>query len=184
MRRYAILEASENTCNSTMSLDDVHLYHLGISMVSNIFMVVFHFCHLFNISSGMGSSQSIFFFQRSCIIHFGSINAGVRMPNGSKIELTKLNIPRFVSGTSLLTVLIRNTSCFGSHNIPNVRSIGVWSKSKLTKFFDDGGCSVVHFKTSELFETNLVYLNPPDFSNCITSPITLVACSNEGKESR
>ena len=66
------------------------------------------------------------------MIHFGSVKAGVRMPNGSKIELTKLIIPRFVSGTSLFITLTRNTSCSGTHNIPNVCSVDVWFKSRFT----------------------------------------------------
>ena len=69
------------------------------------------------------------------MIHFGSIKAGVSMPNGSKIELTKLSIPRLLSETSLFITLLRNTSCSGSHNIPNVRSIDVWLNIRLLVCF-------------------------------------------------
>ena len=77
------------------------------------------------------------------MIHFGSIKAGIRIPNGSKIELTKLSIPRFVLVTSLFITLIRNTSCSESSNIPNVRSIDVWFKSKFPRmFFNRNSCVV------------------------------------------
>ena len=69
------------------------------------------------------------------MIHFGSNKAGIRMPNGSKIKIAKLSIPLFVLGTSLFITLIRNTSCSGSHNIPNVGSIDAWFKSKFTSVF-------------------------------------------------
>ena len=94
--------------------------------------------------------------QRSCLIHFGSIKAGVRMPNGSKIELTKLIIPRFVSGTSLFITLTRNTSCSGTHNIPNVCSIDVWFKSRFTSLFFNSNFCVVYFRISRLFEKGWV----------------------------
>ena len=118
------------------------------------------------------------------MIHFGSIKAGIRMPNRSKIELTKLSIPRFVLETSLYITLICNTSCSGSHNIHNVRSIDVWFKSKFTSLFFNGNSCEVYFRISWLFETNLVRLNPPVFRSCITSTITLIPCSNEGNESK
>ena len=85
----------------------------------------------------------MFYFQRSCMIHFGSIKAGIRIPSGSKIELTKLSIPRFVLVTSLFITLIRNTSCSESHNVPNVHSIDVWFKSKFpSMFFNRNSCVV------------------------------------------
>ena len=118
------------------------------------------------------------------MIHFGSIKARVRMPNGFKIELTKFSIPYFVLGTSLFITLIRNTGCSGAHNITNVCSINVWFKSKFTSLFFNGKSCVVYFRTSWLFETSLVRLNSLVFRSCITSTITLIACSNEGNESK
>lgn len=69
------------------------------------------------------------------MLHFGSVKAGVRMPNGSKIKLTKLSISHAVLGTSLFIALISNTSCCGSYNNPNVRLVGVWFKYKLICFW-------------------------------------------------
>ena len=118
------------------------------------------------------------------MIHFGSIKAEASMPNGPKIEPMKLSIPPFVLGTSLFITLIRNTSCYGSHNIPNACSIDVWFKSKFTSLLFNGNSCVVYFRISWLFETNLIRLNPLVFRSCITSTVILIACSNERNESK
>ena len=144
---YAIFNKSEKTY-STVSLDEVYLHHLGISIALKLSRVSFHLFHQPKISKGMGWSQSMFCFQRSCMIYFASIKAGVRMPNRFKIELTKLSIPRFVLGTSLFITLILNASCSGYQNIPNVHSIDVWFKSKFTSLFFNGNSFVVYFSIS------------------------------------
>ena len=102
------------------------------------------------------------------------------MPNGLKIELTKLSILRFVLGTSLFITLIRNTSCSESHNILNVRSVDVWFKSKFTSLFLNGNSCVVCFR----IEINLIRLYSLVLRNCTASTFTLIARSNEGKESK
>ena len=43
---YAILDESEKTCNSTVSLDEVYLHHLGISIVLKLSRVLLQFCNL------------------------------------------------------------------------------------------------------------------------------------------
>ena len=51
---YATLGESEKTCNSTMSLDEVYLHHLGIFIVLKLLRVSFHVFHLSKISKGLG----------------------------------------------------------------------------------------------------------------------------------
>ena len=124
-----------------------------------LFLNYQEYCPTSKISEGMGRSQSMFCFQRSCIMHFGSIKAGVRMPDGSKIEFTKLSIPCFILGTSLFIALIHNTSCSWSRNIPDICSVAVWYKSKLTDLFFDGNSCVLYFRISWLFEINLGWIH-------------------------
>ena len=51
IRRYAtasctILHESEKTCNSTVSIDEVYLHHLAMTIVRKPSRVSFYFCHL------------------------------------------------------------------------------------------------------------------------------------------
>ena len=102
-------------CNSIVSFGEVW-YRRDISTLSYFFKVLFHSCHICKISAGICLSQSMFCFHRIWITSFDSITDGDKIPNGSNIELTKLKMPCFVLGTSLLMVLIFKTSCFGSQS--------------------------------------------------------------------
>ena len=155
----------------------VFLLFLNYQEYPSTFSIYLRYLRVWNDPSQCSASKDL-------VIHFGSVEACIKMPNGSKIKLAKLSILRFVLGTSLFITLIRNTSCSGCHNIPNVHSIDVWCESNFTSLFFNGNSCVVYFRISWLFETNLVRLNPLVFRNCITSTITLIACSNEGNESK
>ena len=98
---------------SKVSVDPYHLskvsvdpYHLSkvIFCMSGRFSI--HFYQCFVRFDGNNSSKSIFLFQSCCILHFGSIKADAISPNGSKIELIRERIPRFVVKTDLSACFI------------------------------------------------------------------------------
>ena len=98
---------------------------------------------------------------------FASVMAGLKMPNGSKIKLSKLSIPHFVLGTSLFIVLI----CIHFVLNPTIflTIVRLVFYLNLTSSFFDGNSCVVYFRISRLFKANLSRLNPFDFRSCITS---------------
>ena len=93
------------------------------------------FCHLSEISAGVFLSQSITYFYRYLITCLGPISDGNRIPNQPNIELTKRKIPPFKLGTSLLTVFIFRTFCFGSQSTLRAHLIRDSYRSKFTKTF-------------------------------------------------
>ena len=128
------------------------------------------FFHRIYKSSGSGSSQSIFLCHDNWIICLGSTIAGVRIHNGSKIELTKLSKPHLAIGISFCIVLIFSRSFYVSHRTPNVLCSRLLCKSKSTiECFWETPYGSSSFNIFELLEINLVSLNPPDKSVLMAS---------------
>ena len=155
------------------------MYYRDISRLFNLFTVVFHFCHLSEISAGVFLSQSITYFYRYLITCLGPISDRNRIPNQPNIELTKRKIPPFKLGTSLLTVFIFRTFCFGSQSTLRAHLIRDSYRSKFTKTFTVVDYWQVYLSISEIFENNLVKLNRPNFTSNITSTRTEIASSLE-----
>ena len=135
--------------------------------------------------SGSGSSQSMFLCHDNWVICLGSIIARVRIPNESKIELTKLSKPRFVIEISFCIVLTFSRSFSMPHRTPNVLFIGVFCKSKLTiECFWETPYGNSSFKIFGLLEINFVSLNPPDERVLMSSMHVFIAFCVVGNESR
>ena len=142
-------------------------YHLGICIVSNLFSELFHFIHLSNKSIGSLSSHSYFRCQSSWISNFASSNAGLTIPNGSKMELTQLSKPRLVYSNSLESDWTVIWSDFGFHTIPNTLSIGKLAKSRFVIFGEMSSFGKV-FKISMELDVHFVKWNPPSFKSVDT----------------
>ena len=137
-------------------------YQRGKETLFILRKLINQFFHRVSKSNGSGSSQSIFLCHDNWIICLGSIIAGIRIPNGSKIELTKLRKPRFVIGISFCNVLTFSKSFSASHRTPNVLCIWVFCQYKSTiECFWETLYGKSSFKTFGLLEINLVSLNPP-----------------------
>ena len=140
--------------------------------------LVNQFFHRISKSSGTGLSQLIFICHDNWIICLGSIIVRVRIPNGSKIELTELSKLRFVIVISFCIVLSFSRPFSMSHRIPNVLCIEVFCKSKsTTACFWETPYRNSSFKIFGLLEINLVSLNPPDERVLMTSMHVFIALS-------
>lgn len=86
-------------------------------------------------------------------MHFGSVMAGVRMSNGSEIELSKLRITiYFAWGTSLriaLIYLVLDPTLF-------LTITQLVFGLNLTSSFFDGNCFVVYFRVLCFLKQNVI----------------------------
>ena len=157
-------------------------YYPGTYSVSDLFSDLLHFIYLSNQSFG-SLSHSNFRYQSSWISNLASSNAGLTIPNGSKMELTQLSKARLVSSNSLDSDWTVIWSDFESHILPNVLSIGKSTKSRFVTFSEMSSFGKV-FKISIDLEVHFVKWNPPSFKSFDTDKIVDTAVVKSLKESK
>ena len=152
-------------------------------IVSNLFSELFYFIYLSNKSIGSLTSHSNFRCQSSWISNFASCNAGLTIPNGSKMELTQLGKPRLVNSNSLESDWTVIWSDFGFHTLPNALSIGKLAKSRFAIFSEMPSFEKV-FKISIELDVHFVKWNPPSFKSVDADKMVYTAIVILLKESK
>ena len=160
-------------------------YQRGKETLFILCKLINQFLHRIYDSSGSGSSQSIFLCHDNWIVCLVLTIVGVRIHNGSKIELTKLSKPHFAIGISFCIVLTFSRSFYVSHRTPKVLCIRLFCKSKSTiECFWETPYGSNSFKIFELLQKNLVSLNPPDKRVLMACMHVFIAFCVVGNKSR